>query len=203
MKAWSARYWESRYANGGTSGIGSRGELARYKARVVNSLAEETGAETAIEFGCGDGVQLGLFRFRDYLGLDPSHNAIAKCLKMYSSEVPNSKRFLLLEYYRNEQADVSLSLDVIYHLVEDGVFDQHLKQLFSAATKLVVVYSSDFDGQHVKHQRPRAFQHAVEALEPGWRLWRKILNEYPYDPVTGNGSLSTFYAYVPVDAGQR
>jgi len=34
----SAKYWEARYRNGGTSGAGSQGRLVAYKAAVINSI---------------------------------------------------------------------------------------------------------------------------------------------------------------------
>lgn len=43
---------------GGTSGAGSYGVLAEFKAEVINSLLLEHSILTAIEFGCGDGSQL-------------------------------------------------------------------------------------------------------------------------------------------------
>ena len=37
-----------------------------------------------------------------------------------------------------------LSLDVIYQLVEDEVFERHMRQLFSASHRFVIIYSSNF-----------------------------------------------------------
>jgi hypothetical protein len=37
----SKDYWEKRYAKGETSGAGSYGDLARYKAEIVNAFVEE------------------------------------------------------------------------------------------------------------------------------------------------------------------
>jgi hypothetical protein len=194
-QSWSASYWEERYSNGGNSGFGSRGELACYKASIVNSIATRLSAERAIEFGCGDGFQLGLFRFHSYLGFDPSSSAVHKCRELYAAD--SSKRFELLESYGGEQADMTLSLDVIYHLVEDDVFDLHMSSLFRAALKAVVIYSSDFDSPRIGHQRHRTFQRSIKAREPGWKLLEIQRNLHPYDPKTGKGSLASFYTYVP------
>ncbi|MEM6772492.1 MAG: hypothetical protein AAF597_18085, partial [Bacteroidota bacterium] len=72
----SAAYWEARYRKGGNSGAGSYGELARYKAEVINAFIEEHGIESVIEFGCGDGHQLGLLKMTNYLGVDVSTTAV-------------------------------------------------------------------------------------------------------------------------------
>ena len=56
----TARYWDTRYAGGGTSGAGSYGPAAKWKAAAVNKWVAELGVEDVIDFGCGDGNQLGL-----------------------------------------------------------------------------------------------------------------------------------------------
>ncbi len=69
-RAFDARaYWENRYRRGGTSGAGSEGALADYKARFVNDFVAEHRIDSVIEFGCGDGRQLEGMRYPRYLGL--------------------------------------------------------------------------------------------------------------------------------------
>jgi hypothetical protein len=59
--------------------------------------------------------------------------------------------------YRGERADLAMSLDVIFHLVEDAVYDQYLERLFAAGERYVVVYSTsaDMPGTGVAHVRHR------------------------------------------------
>jgi hypothetical protein len=95
-----------------------------------------------------------------------------------------------------------MSLDVIYHLVEDSAFEGYMRQLFAAATRFVVIYSSNreadaSDGDHVRHRR---FTDWVAAHEPGWRLWRHIANQHPYKGDYRTGSFADFYIFVPVQA---
>ena len=56
----SARYWDDRYARGGSSGDGSAGKFAAFKAEVLNGFVERHGVQSVIEFGSGDGGQLSL-----------------------------------------------------------------------------------------------------------------------------------------------
>lgn len=63
---------ESRYRLGLTSGSGSEVELASYKAGIVNNFVRERPVRRAVEFGCGDGQQLALAVYPQYLGLDVS-----------------------------------------------------------------------------------------------------------------------------------
>jgi SAM-dependent methyltransferase len=192
----SAGYWEARYRRGGTSGAGSYGELARFKAEVLNGLVESHAVRSVIEFGCGDGHQLKLARYASYLGLDVSPRAVQMCRETFSNDP--SKSFALSRDYAGQTADLALSLDVIFHLVEDEVFVAYMRSLFSAAEKLVVVYASNTDEQEaprLPHVRHRRFTDWVDANEPRWRLARIIENRFPYDAVTGSGSPASFFIY--------
>jgi hypothetical protein len=97
----------------------------------------------------------------------------------------------------NDRAELALSLDVIYHLVEDDVFDGYMRQLFDAATKHTIVYASNEDKSwpdpHVRH---RNFTNWVERNKPEFALVETIANAYPYsedDPT--NTSFADFYVF--------
>ena len=205
----SAAYWQTRYAAGGNSGVGSYGKFALFKADVLNGLFDELALGSAIEFGCGDGNQLRLLEIADYLGVDVSPEAVALCRAAFAG-VPG-RRFVLLatasnapgadpaHTYRGECADCALSLDVIYHLVEDAAFDAHMRMLFAAATRCVIVYSSNrdrdvADGLHVRHRR---FTDWVASHAPAWQLLRHVPNAHPDTGDWRTGSFADFYVYVP------
>ncbi len=73
-----------------------------------------------IEYGCGDGNQLILADYPQYIGFDVSPDAVALCKKIFSADL--TKAFHLMDEYNHQTADLTLSLDVIYHLVEDECF---------------------------------------------------------------------------------
>jgi SAM-dependent methyltransferase len=192
----SASYWEDRYQRGGSSGSGSYGQLALFKAEVLNGLIDRHAIESVIEFGCGDGNQLKLADYPSYLGIDVSRTAIEMCVSDFSDDT--SKKFKLSEEYAGETADLVLSLDVIFHLVEDPVFESYMHSLFAAARKLVVIYATDTDEQEsprIAHVRHRRFTGWISANVPGWELQEKIENKFPYDPATGSGSPASFFIY--------
>ena len=118
----SAHYWDARYASGGTSGSGWYNRLAVFKAEVLNDFVVAQDVRSVIEWGCGDGNQLLLARYPEYLGIDVSPVAIETCRRLFAADT--SERFALAGDYDGPVADVALSLDVIYHLVEDDVFEQ-------------------------------------------------------------------------------
>ena len=199
----SASYWEKRYSSGGTSGPGSYRHLAMFKADVLNRFVAEHQIETVIEFGCGDGNQLGLASYPAYRGFDVSATAVEMCKKRFSGDA--TKTFGVMSEYAGEQADLALSLDVIFHLVEDEVFESYMRTLFSAACRFVIIYSSntgdigEVTSVHVKHRR---FTDFVAEHFPRWRLYRKIENEFEYDGVDEESSFSDFYVYERVPEEQ-
>ena len=182
----SAAYWESRYAGGGTSGSGSTGRLARFKAGVLNEFVATNSVESVIELGCGDGNQLALAEYPRYLGLDVSRSTLATCKQRFADDPTKSFVFSAPEVFADPAhfltAELALSLDVVYHLVEDAVFEAHMAALFGAATRFVAVYSSDHDEPAHGHVRHRAFSAWVTANAPDWRPMLTVANPYPFDP---------------------
>lgn len=175
----SAAYWERRYAWGGDSGAGSGGRLSRFKAETVNSLVREHGVASVIEFGCGDGRQVSLADYPAYMGLDVSPTAIKACRALFAGDP--SKRFRLLDDWRGDCAELALSLDVIFHLVEDAVFERHMELLVTSATRFVVIHSSDCDTigrKEPRHIRHRRFSVWMARHAPEWTSIGLIPNPY-------------------------
>ena len=187
----SSAYWDARYAAGGNSGEGSYGELAEFKAEFLNQFVQDHEGLSVIEFGCGDGSQLRLAKYPRYLGIDVSHHAIALCRKMFAGD--NKRDFCVASEYQGQTAEVALSLDVIYHLVEDGVFELYMKQLFASASRFVVIYSSNSDcmESNSPHVRHRQFSTWVEKNIHEWALEKVVPNRFP----TGLRSRETSFAH--------
>jgi hypothetical protein len=192
----SESYWLRRYEKGGTSGQGSYDRLAEYKAEILNRFVAEHRIQSVIEFGCGDGNQLRLADYPDYTGYDISPIALERCRLLFGDDP--TKHFHEMREYTGEQAELSLSLDVIYHLIEDPVFETYMRQLFDASTRYVIIYSSNHDEQRdvvVAHVRHRRFTPWVEQNIPGWKLMQHIPNRYTFDDDPVFGSFAEFYVY--------
>ena len=194
----SSAYWETRYISGGNSGRGSFGKLGRFKADVINSFLSENGVNSVIEFGCGDGNQLKLANYPHYLGFDISEAAVSLCRRLFEHDP--TKSFKPMSQYSGEKADCALSLDVIYHIVEDEVYEDYMRKLFGAAERYVIIYSSDFEeavgwlkiyGRHIRH---RKFTKWIERHAPQWRLIEDIPNKYPGND-NNAGSFCRFFIY--------
>jgi SAM-dependent methyltransferase len=198
----SADYWVNRYATGGNSGAGSYGELAAFKAEVVNRFVRERGIASVVEFGCGDGHQLLLSDYPRYLGFDISPEALVQCRSLFTKDT--SKQFRHLDEYVGERADLSLSLDVIYHLTEDRVYSDYMQRLFDSATRAVIIYSSNGDPERptdAAHVRHRRFTEWVAQNRPGWFLSSHLPNRYPYGGSSALGSFAEFYIFEPRSSG--
>jgi len=198
----SSTYWEKRYSTGANSGVGSYGFFAAVKADVLNEFVATHNVQMVIEFGSGDGNQLGLAKYPTYLGFDVSRTAVLKCKELFRSD--ERKSFRLMSEYNGEKADLTLSLDVIYHLVEDNVFDHYMRILFEASNRYVIIYSSNtddrfgYEGAHVRH---RKFTRWVEKNLCNWKLVEHLPNRYPYHGDYRTGTPAEFFIYEKTDQG--
>jgi len=180
----TASYWERRYAQGGNSGSGSQGHLGAFKAEIVNEIVAELEPSSVLELGCGDGSQLALLHYPRYTGLDVSPSAVAQCQDLFRNDA--SKSFAV---YDPEAFDASpppvhemaVSLDVVYHIVENSAYERYLRHLFASSARWVLVYSSnteDNEGSPV-HVRHRRFTDWVARTRPDWQLVKHVPNRFP------------------------
>lgn len=197
----SDEYWENRYKSKGNSGAGSYDILAEFKAEIINKFVKEKNIQTVIEFGSGDGNQLKYFNFKSYIGFDVSKTAIDACQNLYKSD--STKRFKTVKAYNNEKADLILSLDVIYHLIEDATYFEYMEKLFATSIKYVIIYSSNATEDEfttiVPHVKHRKFTNWVEQNTPNFKLIEHIPNKYPFNGDNLISSFADFYIFQKQD----
>jgi hypothetical protein len=192
----SSDYWKDRYSSGGNSGAGSYGKLAIFKAVFLNDFVAENKIKTIIEFGSGDGNQLTLAEYPSYIGFDISPKAISLCQKLFKDD--STKQFLELDKYKSHHAELSMSLDVIFHLVEDSIFHDYMTQLFSSSQKYVVIFSSNTNKNKENpdpHVRHRKFTDWIEVNQNNWVLLSHIKNQHPFNGNNKTGSFADFYIF--------
>lgn len=180
-------YWEKRYARGGTSGAGSCGRLARYKAAFVSD--QLSGCWSVMDMGCGDGHMAGLLNIPQYVGTDVSSVALDRCRRRFKGD--ETKRFT----DRWEKADAAISLDVLQHLTDDDSYHEYMMQLFSAARRKVIIYAPCTDVQPPRcasHVRFRDFQPEIPS---SWRLVCNEDNPYAFKGDPQDESYSEFFVY--------
>lgn len=166
-----------RGTGGGNSGKGSYGKYAAFKAGVINDFVLRNRINTVIEYGCGDGNQLRLVHYPAYTGFDISDKAVALCQAIFAKDA--TKKFSLMGDYKRETAELTMSLDVIFHLIEDDVFVDYMDRLFDSSERFVMIYSSDTDvnpAHLAGHVRHRNFSRWVGETRPEWTLMERIPN---------------------------
>jgi hypothetical protein len=198
----SALYWDERYQAAGNSGSGSYDHLAEHKAEVINEFVAKNGLKTVMEFGCGDGNQLQIAKYPAYIGLDVSHTAVKMCSDLFKQDPTKSfyvyNTLAFTDKARLFHADLTMSLDVLYHLVEKEIFEGYIRHLFAAADKFVIIYASDYNQSEepvYQHENRRSFTDFVTKQIPGWKLKEVVKNKYPVSTHKEKGSLSDFFIY--------
>ena len=155
-----------------------------------------------MEFGCGDGNQLVAAKYPKYFGLDISPTAVKICYNRFKTDKTKSfyvyNTLAFVDNARIFNADLTMSLDVLYHLVEKEIFETYLRHLFAAANKYVIIYASDYNQAEEpvhQHENRRSFTDFVTKNISSWKLKEIIKNKYPVDKHGLKGSLSDFYIY--------
>lgn len=159
-------YWEKRYKTGGDSGSGAYGRLAKFKSNQINDFLEKNKINDIVELGCGDGANLKLYNFKNYTGFDVSKTIIKSNKKRFKKK--NYQFDLIKNLDESKKYDLALSLDVLYHLTEEKIFEKYLNSLFNISSKYVIIYSSNFESfdylnAHVRHRKfenkvPKSFE---------------------------------------------
>lgn len=202
----SEQYWEDRYQAEGNSGAGSYDHLAEHKAEVINQFVIANKVNTVIEFGCGDGNQLKLATYPRYIGLDVSPTAIRICTNLFKNDPTKSfylyNTLAFVDKAGVFKAELTMSLDVLYHLVEKEIFENYLLHLFAASNKYVIIYASDYNQTEEpvhQHENRRKFTEFVARSIPGFKLKEVIKNKYPTEIYKEKGTLSDFFIYEKIN----
>lgn len=195
----SKQYWNNRYKKGGNSGKGSYYHLAQFKGDVINNFIEKNQIKSIVDYGVGDGNQLKLFNTENiiYTGIDVSEFIISKCKEEFKDDT--TKKFIHVDNIDNElKGELVLSCDVIYHLIEDEVYNEYMKKLFEMSKQYVIIYARNEDINHTEHVKFRKFSSYIENNLPEWQLIKHIPNKYPQLNIgqnNSNTSPSDFYIY--------
>ena len=88
-----------------------------------------------------------------------------------------------------------MSLDVIYHLIEDKVYDKYISNIIKHGSEYVIIYSANFEdnGEFSKHVKPRNFTRNEKLLKT-YNLEKIIENKYKSNDHT-KGSFSDWYIF--------
>lgn len=135
----TSNYWDKRYSNGGTSGDGSIGSLREFKwAKIEERVGK---VDDVIDVGCGD---LSFWDGRDckkYVGIDASEIIIQKnILKRpnWNFIMSKSDNLMLSSLY---QSDVVFCFDMLFHIMDDDVYEGTIDNLSRFSSRYIFVYT--------------------------------------------------------------
>lgn len=160
-----AGYWENRYSSNGNSGAGSYGCVAEFKVGQLCKLFADHAIQSMIDLGPGDGNVFSMLKKngclpRRYAGFDVSKTAVDRLRQKFPGHAfyHYDGAYSSIEDAGVGVADLSMSLDVIFHLVDDRVFEAYMDCLWRASARWIVVFSSNSDtmvdgANHVRHRR--------------------------------------------------
>ena len=166
----SKTYWENRYKGGDNSGLGSYGDEANFKSDYINKFISDYQIKTINDFGCGDSNQISMLNgFEKYTGFDISKTVLNLCIDKFKHD----NRFQFVNDTNNMLlSDVTFSLDVTYHVVEDEYFDEYMHNLFKLTNKYVLIYSINSNNSNgfAEHLKNRKFVDWVNNNYPNFEL---------------------------------
>ena len=114
--------------------------MAEFKAKVINDFIKEHYIQSLLDYGVGDGNQLKLIETTNisYIGLDVSQTIITKCKDIFKEDT--NKKFILIndfdfnQHINTNSVELSISCDVIYHLIDDKIYFEYLDNLFKSSS---------------------------------------------------------------------
>lgn len=171
-----AGYWDRRYREGRTSGAGSEGDEGAYKAAYVSKFVTDNDVMSILDWGCGDGQVL---RKMDLPGLGDPEYVVYTGVDVSPTIVARMRReFPFLEFHAPEDAvnwgfsaELTLSMDVLFHLPDDIDYFGYLDQLFGSSTRFVVIYATNYaGGRTARHVFRREFTPDIAERFPDWKL---------------------------------
>jgi 2-polyprenyl-3-methyl-5-hydroxy-6-metoxy-1,4-benzoquinol methylase len=164
-------YWEERYRGGGNSGPGSYNASATYKASVINNYINKLKIRTISDYGCGDGNQISLLTgFEVYHGCDISSYIIDRNVARFKDR---NNMFFYKNVEDLPESDMTMSLDVLYHVSRMSDFVAYLTRLFNKSKKYVLIFSTDRDVENQSEESYiyfRRFTDWVEKNMMGFKL---------------------------------
>lgn len=114
--------------------------------------------------------------------MDVSKESISMLSDYYKDDP--TKSFFLMDPVGSQDdlerlsADCAISMDGVYHLVEDAVFETYMNRLFRSARRFVIVYSSDYERSPEGHVRHRKFSDFIDSNWKSFELVQHLPNDY-------------------------
>ena len=176
----SIEYWENRYKFGGDSGIGSKGILAEYKTQFINNFVEKNDINSVCELGCGDTLFLQ-YIIPEFTGYDVSEFIINENRK-------KSKHIFTTNINELTSYELTISMDVILHLMEEDIYKQYIVDLFRLSSRYVIIYSPNRN--QIFSEIHNKFREFMPDVPKNFKLIEHVIN-----PHKGDNTQADFYVF--------
>lgn len=155
-------FWNNRYLQWWHSWAGSYNENGIFKADFINNFIKENNIIDVIEFWCWDWSNLALYKAKHYLWLDVSEKAIEICKEKFKNDF--KKEFEVYDPNKDYwKYDLSLSLDVTYHILDRKEWEDYINQVINA-WKFAIFYSFPKPNWHAPHINDFAFEEYLKSI---------------------------------------
>ena len=147
------KYWNTRYRTQGNSGVGSYGEEVKWKVNLVTQYAQDLNIKTLLDIGCGDfnfGRNLiNRHQFVNYEAIDIADHIITRHQQTKLAEQINFKvcdfSNLPSPQLTHLKSEMSICMDVVFHLSNQRNHDNLLHNFLSSFTKVGMLCSWNKD----------------------------------------------------------
>lgn len=137
-------FWDFRYEFYPElgSGVGSRGKTLEYKRTLLQKCFDNKNDITVLDVGCGDLEIIKVFKFKKYLGVDLSMEAIKK--GQIKKPEWSFKHISSADFY-SENMDVVICLDVLIHQKSYDDYLSLINKLVKYTNKRLIIAAYDED----------------------------------------------------------
>lgn len=113
--------------------------MALFKASIINNFVSKNDINTFIECGSGDHNQLSSANYKKYIGFDASKTAIKIFQNKFKYEMTKTFIYISDNFTNNRKVDLLISRDILFHLIEDNVFNLYMQNLFNSSKKYICI----------------------------------------------------------------
>lgn len=171
------RYWNRRYQRGSGSSFEPHEGVINFETGLINEFIKKHEIKSVLDMGCGDGsVFQRLRNLPIYHGMDISSIIIARMQQKYEKD--DSRMFFEPHTMPDYYYDLVISIDTIYHLVNDHEYIDYLEKLEKKCKNYLIISSTNYNayygGGYIRH---RAFLKDIKDL--GFKLLKKV--DSPFD----------------------
>ena len=136
------------------------------KAGFINKFIKENKIKRVFDYGCGDGRQSKYIKAPEYIGAEVSETALKGCRELNPDKIFYPAKDIG-PIVRDFKPDLCLSLWVISHLIEEKLYQDYMRNLFSSQRFVIIHSLNEEKTYQALYQKDRDF---TKDVGKEWRL---------------------------------